>query len=454
MAFAGGFLFWSVLTKNLPHALASSEPELALRLNPDNPAALLSLAENIRQNLLELIQPEEQTATLSDGGETVLNDGQELSPALSADNQTAEEESPEIRALRKRIRNLVMRAIANDPLNARAFRLLAEVSEPRDETRRLMLAAFERSRRVPIAVLWLLDDSFQRQDYVDVIKKADILMRNQPQFAPDVMAYLGLLAATTEGQPALIAVLKKQPVWRDQFFRAIPNNVRLAGTPFELMLELKKAESPPSSDELAPYLHTLIQSGLVQYAYEVWTQLRADERAAPRPLLNNADFAEDPSDIPFDWSVRRGKNATFEFLPSADQKNGRVIRFDFGIGRTQFPELSQMIVLTPGRYRLEGEFRGMIRGKRGLRWQVRCWQGKDIAETEMLYGASTNSWRGFGLIIEIPDRDDCRSQQLRIFHDSRSASEDVISGHISFRHINLKSIETGGRRQTLNQVDF
>lgn len=450
MAFAGGFLFWSVLTKSLPYAVAASDPEFALRLNPNNPTALLSLAENVRQNLFELVEPEEQTATLSEDSESPSDNVPESSPALSTANEIVEEDTPELRGLRNRIRTLAMLVIANDPLSAQAFRLLAEVSEPRDETRRLMQAAFERSRRVPIVILWLIDDSFQRNDYVDVVKKADILMRAQPQFAPEAISYLGLLAATDDGRQALIAALRKQPEWRDQFFRAVPNNVRLAGTPFELMMQLKKVVSPPSSDEIAPYLRALIGAGLVQYAYEIWAQLRTDAKPSPPPLLNNADFAENPSNIPFDWSIRQGKNATFEILSSASQKDGRSIRFDFGVGRVQFPELSQMIVLAPGHYRLEGEFRGMIRGKRGVRWQVRCWQGRNIAETEMLYGAFANAWRSFGLNIEIPDSDNCQSQQLRVFHDSRSASEEVISGHISFRRINLRSIEAVDSGSTLN----
>ena len=129
-----------------------------------------------------------------------------------------------------------------------------------------------------------------------------------------------------------------------------------------------------------------------------------------------------------------------EFTPPGDKEGSGSVSFTFGAGRVQFPELSQMIVLAPGRYRFSGEFEGMIRARRGLRWEIHCWKGKELAKTEMLYGLSTARRQLFGLDIDVPDRDDCRSQQLRLFHDARSASEQLISGQASFRSLSLTTL--------------
>ena len=45
---------WLVLTKSLPYALAPEQPDAALALNPNNPSALLSKAEERRTKLVAI----------------------------------------------------------------------------------------------------------------------------------------------------------------------------------------------------------------------------------------------------------------------------------------------------------------------------------------------------------------------------------------------------------------
>ena len=55
---AVGFLtfvaFWVIFTKSLPYALAPTQPDVALALNPNNPVALLAEAEELRAKLVAL----------------------------------------------------------------------------------------------------------------------------------------------------------------------------------------------------------------------------------------------------------------------------------------------------------------------------------------------------------------------------------------------------------------
>lgn len=439
MVLGGAFLVWCVLTKSLPYIWAETDPERALRFDPDNPVALVTLAETKRIQLFELTTPQERQAASPENAANETSSEPTPLPALSPPAADPEKDTAEIKALREQIRTLARRAIANDPLNASAFRLLAEVSNTPDEARILMQEAIKRSRREPIAAFWLMADSFEREDFPDAVAKADILLKTQSGLSGDVMRYLGALTEIPEGRPVLAASLMKQPGWRERFFHALPKNVRYAGTPFELMSDLKSSGSPPTSSELKPYLNVLMQAGLVQYAREIWGELRPRQRQGPLPLLTNADFAENPSGLPFDWSIRRGKNATLEFV-SLGYQSGRAVRFDFGVGRVQFPELSQVIVLEPGHYRLDGEYRGSLRARRGLRWKARCWRGKQLGKTPMLLGRPGSSWQSFSLNFDVPDQEDCQSQQLQLFHDARSASEKFVSGHLSFRRLKLKRV--------------
>ena len=68
----GLVLFVFVLTRSLPYALAPSAPELALALDPNNPAALIAKAEILRTQLLKkdgaFEQAGSQESGLSSGG--------------------------------------------------------------------------------------------------------------------------------------------------------------------------------------------------------------------------------------------------------------------------------------------------------------------------------------------------------------------------------------------------
>jgi hypothetical protein len=430
----GMCLAWGVLTKSLPFVLAETHPEIALRLDPRNPVALIALAERQRAKLLQLRQSQDEAVATLEVTDSASNAG----PASSQASPGQEPAHPEIDQYRKEIADLARRAIANDPLNAHGFRLLAELADTPEQTRLLMNEAVKRSRRESMAVFWLLTDSFARKDFGDVVEKAQVLLRTGSNLAAEAMRYLCELAAIPDARPALVAALAQRPSWRSGFFNTLPNSVELAGTPFELMIALKDAGSEIGAQELAPYLNVLVRENLAPYARDVWLQVHP-ESAQSNALLNNAAFAEEPSGLPFDWTVKRGANAMMEFAPLGDQEPGRSVRFSFGGGRAQFPELSQMIVLAPGRYRFSGEMEGMIRARRGLRWEVRCWKGNVLVQSEMLYGLPIKR-QPVDLDIDVPDSDDCRSQQLRLFHDARSASEQLISGQASFRSLTLTAV--------------
>lgn len=420
------FLIWLVLTRSLAYALAETSPEAALWLNPNLPRALLAVANRKREQLI---------ASHADSGATVaLKPADEGAPTFATASQ---DDSEERKALRAEIRALAKHAIAYAPLSARAYRLLGEVTDEPEQVRVLMQEAVRRSRRESAAMFWLMNDSFERKDFADVVAKADVLLRTRPKLAPYVMNYLGPVAATTEGRELLVPLLADNPSWRATFFKALPKSVRDEETPLELMIALKDAGSLPSTQELEPYIGMLVSQERVELAYNAWLQLVPHEKLASLSLLNNAGFANDPSGLPFDWSIKRGQNTMVDFVSLSDGDGSRALRFSFGVGRATFPETSQVLLLGPGSYRLDGTFQGLLTAKRGLRWELGCMGTKTkIAETDMLFGNPQAS-QSFTLDIEIPERDDCRAQRLRLYHHARSPSEELISGEIVFRGIRL-----------------
>lgn len=430
MSAASAVLAWLVLTTSLADAVAESAPEFALRLNASHPVALITLAERHRAKLGA------PSATNSSSTASV-----KMSSSTASPPTPPEDSASGIPAERLTIRSLASRVIASDPLNARAFRLLGEMTEDTAAVRAAMQEALKRSRRESIAAFWLMHDSFQRGDFSNAVAKADVLMRTRGALTPQVMKYLGEIAASEEGRAVLVTLLAHNPAWRGTFFNALPNSVSAPETPLALMLALKDQGSPPTPKELGPYLRFLVTRNLAGFAYDAWLQFLPPEKAEAVHLLNNANFAEPPGETPFDWGIVRGLNATAEFVPIVHGEGARALRFTFGSGRVKFPQISQIVALAPGRYRFEGVAQGAIAAKRGLRWQFLCHGAKSVAfETEMLYGNS-RAPLAFALDIEVPNRQDCRAQVLRLVHDARSASEEMVAGEILIQELSLTRLE-------------
>jgi hypothetical protein len=438
-AFLGGvglFLCWLVITKSLPYALAPSFPDVALGLNPDNPAALMVKAEQIRQRVLKL------PGVLEQGGsqETRVPAKQDTIVHLpEAKAASAAEPWVERDALRSEVRRLATRTIAADPLNAKAYRLLAEMTGTREQIRMLMWEAVKRSRREAIAQFWLLIDSTYQKKFGAAIDHADILLRTRPELSDYILGYLASIADDEEGRALLTQELAKGPAWRPTFFATLPKNAKHHNTPLKVMMALKESGKPVTDNELAPYLTALIEKNLIDYAYNIWLQLLPETELGRLGLITHPNFEHEPTGIPFDWQVARGVNSIAEFVAFGSEEHA--LHVTFGSGRTQFPEVKQVVFLASGKYHLEGRIRGTVIAKRGLRWELRCANGSRalLGETEMLVGQSYH-WRTFSFELEVPKAEDCRGQTLRLFHDSRSASEEIISGEVWFTGLHFERV--------------
>ena len=428
-------LFWLVLTKSLPYALAPSAPDLALALNPNNPAALIAKAEMVRAQLLKAQGAFEQAKLPEDG----LPKSDTIAYLPEAEAGSVPDPAERITGLRTEIRRLAVRTIANDPLNTQAFRLLAEATDRPEGVSMLMQEALKRSRRNAIALLWLLNDSAYHKDFRAALDHADVLFRTHPELSPFVLNYLALIAEEPEGSPLLVQALAKTPAWRASFFEDLPRHIKQPSSPLTLLMALKESGAPPANKELAPYLNYLVNQNIIDVAYNAWLQFLPETELGTLGLITHPNFETDPSGLPFDWQIARGLNSAAEFVALGEGE--RAFHVSFGIGRVQFPEVSQVVLLAPGKYRLEGKLRGSIIAKRGLRWQFRCASGarRSLEETEMLLGLS-QEWRVFSLEVEIPRAEDCQGQTLRLFHDSRSASEEFISGEVWFTGLRLERV--------------
>ena len=438
LLFSGGLALWVVGAKSLPLVLAKTNLDFASQFAPEHPVVLLARAEKQRRRLVELVAAQQAEEKKSTKTSSKSGAGRYAAPEIAGQQLTGDVDR---NALRAEIRQLATQVLEADPLNARAFRLLAEASDEEGAVRGAMKVAFQLSRRETTAAFWLLNDSFQRKDAAAVLNYADVVLRTKGQLAPLVMSYLGQLATDRENRGLLVAKLATNPLWRGTFFRHLPKSVPDPKIPLLILLDLKDSQRPVTDAELKPYLSMLLGQGRSELAYSAWLQHLPTSKLQDLGLLFNPSFDEAMNGLPFNWVITNRRYASVEADASSDNPDNRSLHLNLGPGRIKFGEVRQVLMLPPGTYRLAGSVKGALKGRRGVRWQLRCGKrlGDVLGQSELLLGDGP-SWTQFSIDFAVPDGDSCRSQTLRLFHHARSASEQLIFGELWFDNLRLTKV--------------
>ena len=445
-------LAWLVVSRSLVAHFALVAPEQALWLQPGDPEALASLAERHaaaeRAGNAGRQEGPERTDTQPPPGEPARS-WSELAKAITEanaghdgakpDSKTAPpasetpSDAPDVRALREEARSRAETALAGDPINARALRILGLLAEAAgDEARALayMQAAASRSIQESQALDWLMHHHHARKDYATALWYADALLRTRSQAQARVLPVLGSIAEKPEARPELEKLLAANPPWRRVVLSALPRAVTDARTPLVILLALRETPNPPTTADIRDYVSLLVTHKLYEIAYYTWLQFLPPERLGSAGLVFNGSFEHPPSGLPFDWVMQAGSGVTVDIVERPDKAGQRALYIELGPGRVELGGVVQTLLLGPGRYRLEGKWRGEIAGRRGLVWRVVCADkgGAPIGESPMLLGTAA-AWKDVGLAFTVPAAD-CRAQHLRLELDARMASEQLVTGTV------------------------
>ncbi len=465
LAGLGVLLIWQIVTRSFAAYLATEAPASALAVRPDEPTALVALADatlnprigadDEKASRKELDDTEQRASAAADriGGwsevalkaaasKLPLESGREVPPAAAAASAPVSEEDKAL------VRKRAEQALVQEPLNARALRILGQLADKAgDEVRtaKLMRAAANRSLGESVAVYWLMQNNFATGDYAQAVSYADMFLRKRPQLMVHAVPVLGRIAESDDkdGIAALKKILAQNPPWRAHFFSDLPRGITDARTPLNLMLSLKDSAAPPSKGELGRYLRFLIQRKLYELAYYSWLQFLPAYELGRIGYLANPGFETEPSGLPFDWVISQGAGVTVDIAAVPGAADARALLLDLGPGRVDFGGVTQLLMLTPGTYRLEGRFKGESRGKRGLQWNIRCAgkRGPPLGEGPMFVGVAL-VWKEFGLTFTVPAAD-CRAQDLRLILAARSASEQLVSGSVWYDDLRITRMPEG-----------
>jgi hypothetical protein len=325
------------------------------------------------------------------------------------------------------------RALAGDPLNARALSLLGLVADAQgdgERAERYMELAARASVQESVAAYWLMQRKYEQRDYDAAIYFADALLRTHTQALPHVLPVLARIAENPAANAKLKQLLASNPPWRARIFAALPRAVWDARTPLELLLSVRDTDTPATQTDLREYLNVLMEHKLYELAYYAWLQFLPSEQLTSTAMLFNGSFEYTPSGLPFDWSMPSGTGVTIDIAERPDQSGHKALLIQLGPGRVEFPGIRQTVLLAPGTYRFKGQYKGEIKGRRGLVWRVSCVGAPavSIGQSQMMMG-SVPAWQQVEFLFTVPQTD-CRAQHLRLELDARMASEQLVSGSI------------------------
>src|SRR5580704_672130 len=438
-------LAWLVLSRSLAAYLAEVAPQAALRLNGGQPEALTNLAEqmlndsggtNGRAGATDQTPQKDAGTDASGAAGTEGTNSALANRAFSAFDLISQKQSIDLPA----VRAAAEAGLRHEPLNARALRLLGQVSDAAKNdaaAASFMQAAAKLSLHDNFADSWLMIKSFAAKDYPSTVYYADILLRTTPELGPYVVPILARIAEDKGSAGLVKATLADDPPWRDQFFRVLPTSITDARTPLDLLLALRTSATPPLPEDINRYLNFLVQHKLYELAYYTWLQFLPAEELRNAGLLYNGGFEIAPTGSPFDWIMPQGSGVTVDIEARPDGDGGQALLLNFQYGRVDYGSVAQLIMLAPGRYHFTGRVKGELVGPRGLKWRVSCAETRDnrLAEGPMINGR-VPSWSDTGFDFMVPAQN-CRAQYLSLDLDARMASESFVNGSMWFDDLKI-----------------
>lgn len=457
-AASGLLLIGLVVSRSLGAYLADAAPQAALWFDAQQPEALVNVADEAlitassgqrNAGLADQTSPhgEDASASTPDGLAKVTHYIQNLTHAFSAFETIGRNltvNRPIAPANAATVRRWATAAVMNDPLNARALRILGQLAEADSDdanAARFMQAADNLSLHEPYASYWLMRHSAAASDYQSAIYYADVLLRTNPQSDIYVVPVLAEISADKAGAALLKTVLADNPPWRRQFIAALPNNATDVRIPLDLLLALRTSPVPPTNEDLAPYINFLIARKSYELAYYTWLQFLPPEQLRQAGLLFNGSFEAAPSGLPFDWKITQGAGVTVEVVQRPDKSGQHALLVDFKYGRVDYHSVTELVMLAPGTYEFNGEYKGQLAGPRGMKWRVVCANNGTITsggESQMIVGVMKD-WKTVAFTFTVPDKD-CAAQYVRLDLDARMASEQLISGSILFDDLQISRV--------------
>lgn len=319
---------------------------------------------------------------------------------------------------------LASMALATDPLDGRALRVLGAVAELKSDRPRalqLMEIAARRAPRDAPAQFWLAINALADRDLTGAIERLDRLLRFEPGALQNAFPVLATIATNRIGARALAPYLVRSPNWRAEFMSHVIQQAPDARDLLHLAAAIEKA-----GGELTPVEFDLYQGRLI--AAGDWERLR---QLAGAGGVHDSGFDGIGRGPLTGWQI--------ETVPGADTliRDSR-LQVNFYGRRVPYRAVSQMLFLTPGHYQLKGQVKlENLDAAQGMRWVLWCHNGNELlVATSAMRGS--RDWSPFAVDVQVPAS--CAAQWLRLELHARIAAEQQVSGRALYDDVNIEGI--------------
>jgi hypothetical protein len=325
--------------------------------------------------------------------------------------------------------------LADGALGVVAF--AAELNGDMERAERLMKLAGSRSLRDIRVQAWLFNRELLARNYAEALTHADAVLRVWSDVSDIFLPVMAGFASDPDGRVPLITLLKQGPPWREWYIAHLPGETPSPAGLYDVYSALKSGPHALTTEEFRPYLQRLVEMGDYSLAYAMQVDFLPAERVAMLGLLNNGGFDHPVSGLPFDWTIGAVRGARTEIV--VDENSNRALRVEFHNTRVPFRHVSQLLLLQPGTYRLQGEVRSVgLRNERGMQWTISCREGKrqQLGATDRVRGST--GWTAFGMSFDVPEGDECRVQEIRLVLAARIAAEQEAAGEIWYDSLRIE----------------
>lgn len=324
---AAALLAWQIVAVAKARSLAQEAPEEAVSWRPSDPRALGYLAERA---------------------------------FLDASASGAPPEAA---------RAYARRALNAGPLEVRALRVLAWVADEEGEerrARRLMTLAASRSQRDESSHLWMFHDRLKARDFAAAFAHGDALMQHRETYQEVAVLMAAAAGADEAAAKALSERLQSGPAWRGRFVRELTASQDPDVT-LSILLSVKEAGSAILPEEAAFVAGRLISERRPREAYLAWVLLLPPSGYDVLGNVYNGGFDGPPGSGPFAWTLQHPTT----IIAQAPGRKGQALSARPVTDREQ-SLARQMLVLSPGPYRLSLDSRldGLSEG--GMEWRLSC----------------------------------------------------------------------------------
>jgi hypothetical protein len=373
-------LGWQVVATTRVDRLAQAGDEAVLRLDPDQPQALLLRARR-------------QLAGGDDRG------------ALAT------------------ARHLL--AVAPGQGDAFAIIALAADRTKAQNSGQLLEIAARRAPRVSQVRARLATIRLQAGDLPGALAQLDALLRFEPEQGDRFFPAMASQSADPRFAQAMATTLARQPPWRRNFLQVLDKN----GPPAAInnVYGNLQRQGGLSASETRRWLDGLIARGRWGDAFSGWF---GTLRPAPKriPAVRNGDFEDEIDGVGFGWRNVVSPGVFTDMEDAAGRDGSRAAHLHF-IGRpAPRGNLRQPLLLAPGHYRLSLLARADdLRSDRGLQWGIRCDRGPWIAASEPIDGSF--DWRAIAAEFEVPAQR-CEGQWLELRNPAVKGVAQKVTGDL------------------------